>query len=115
MATKIKIKKGESLIVEGGDSKSLYWVQDGQLEVYKKKGKNDVLLGHVYTGELVGEMSFLDDMPRCASVKALTDCELLEIKADNYKQIFDGQPKWLQLLIRTLVERLRRANAKIKI
>ncbi len=115
MATKKVLKKSDYLIREGEDSKALYWVQEGQLEVYKRKGSKEILIGHVYTGELVGEMSFLDDMPRCASVKALTDCELLEIKADNYKQIFEGQPKWLQLLIRTLVERLRRANAKIKI
>lgn len=115
MAAKKNLAKGDYLIKEGEDSKSLYWVQDGQLEVYKRKGSQEVLIGHVYTGELVGEMSFLDDMPRCASVKALTDCELLEIKVDSYKQIFEGQPKWLQLLIRTLVERLRRANAKIKI
>jgi CRP/FNR family cyclic AMP-dependent transcriptional regulator len=115
MAKKIKLKKDDYLIKEGDDSVALYWVQDGQLAVYKRKGNQEGLIGHVYTGELVGEMSFLDNMPRCASVKALTDCELLEIEADSYKKIFEGQPKWLQLLIRTLVERLRRANTKIKI
>jgi CRP/FNR family cyclic AMP-dependent transcriptional regulator len=115
MAVKKRIKKGDVLLNEGEESTNLFWVQDGQLEVYKRKSNKEVLIGHVYTGELVGEMSFLDNMPRSATVKALTDCELLEIPSESYKQIFEGQPKWLQLLIRTLVERLRRANAKIKI
>jgi len=115
MAETIKVRAGEYLIREGDESNGLFWLQKGQMTVYKTRGKEEVEIGLVFTGELVGEMSFLDEKPRCASVKAKINCELLEIQADNFKFIFEDQPKWFQVLIKTLVERLRRANAKIKI
>jgi CRP/FNR family cyclic AMP-dependent transcriptional regulator len=74
-----------------------------------------VILGHVYEGELVGEISFLDKESRSATVKALTDCELIEIPQETIDNIFKTQPKWLEILVMTLAERLRKANARIKI
>lgn len=111
----VKLEKGDTLLHEGENSHSMYWLQKGQLSVHKKHGNSEILLGHVYSGEIVGEMSFLDDEPRSATVRALTDCELLEIHNEKYEKIFLTQPKWLQVLIRTLLDRLRRANARIKV
>lgn len=115
MAQKKKISADEFLIREGDHSNNMYWLQDGQLVVTKRRGNEDVVLGHIYSGELVGEMSFLDASPRSASVKAVTDCEVIEIPRDVFEKIFDGQPQWFQSLVKTLTERLRKANARIKI
>ena len=112
---KIKLAKDETLMTEGEGSSSMYWLQQGQLSVHKMRGNELVLLGHVYSGELVGEMSFLDDEPRSATVKALSDCELVEIPSENFESIMSTQPKWMQILIKTLVARLRKANARIRV
>lgn len=111
----VTLEKGDVLIREGENSHSMYWLQKGQLSVHKRHGTEEILLGHVYSGEIVGEMSFLDDEPRSATVRAISDSELLEIQNDKYEKIFLTQPKWLQVLIRTLLDRLRRANARIKV
>jgi CRP-like cAMP-binding protein len=115
MASKISIKANQQLIKEGDHSNSMYWVQQGQLVVTKKRLNEDVILGHVFEGELVGELSFLDKESRSATVKALTDCELIEIPQETIDNIFKTQPKWLETLVMTLAERLRKANARIKI
>lgn len=115
MASKISIKANQQLIKEGEHSNSMYWVQQGQLVVTKKRLNEDVVLGHVFEGELVGELSFLDKESRSATVKALTDCELIEIPQETIDNIFKTQPKWLETLVMTLAERLRKANARIKI
>jgi CRP-like cAMP-binding protein len=93
----------------------MYWVQQGQLIVTKKRLNEEVILGHIFEGELVGEISFLDKEIRSATVKALTDCELIEIPQETIDNIFKTQPKWLETLVMTLAERLRKANARIKI
>jgi CRP/FNR family transcriptional regulator, cyclic AMP receptor protein len=111
----VSLKTNQILIQEGEHSDSMYWIQSGQLVVTKKRGKEDVILGHIYTGELVGEISFLDQEARSASVQALTDCELIEIPRETIEQIYKSQPKWLEILVMTLAERLRKANARIKI
>ncbi len=115
MATIIRLAAEESLIKEGEHSSSMYWVQTGQLVVSKKRGIEEVVLGHVYSGELVGELSFLDKESRSASVRAMTDCELIEIPQETFDNIFKTQPKWLEILVKTLSERLRKANARIKV
>ena len=115
MANKIAIKANQILMREGEHSNSMYWVQQGQLIVTKKRHNEEVILGHIFEGELVGELSFLDKEIRSATVKALTDCELIEIPQETIDNIFKTQPKWLETLVMTLAERLRKANARMKI
>jgi CRP/FNR family cyclic AMP-dependent transcriptional regulator len=115
MTKVVVLEKDQFLIREGEESNSMFWLQKGQLVVTKRRGMEDIVLGHIFSGELVGELSFLDKEVRSATVRALTDCELIEIPEDNYHKVFDGQPKWFQILVKTLCERLRRANARIKV
>ncbi len=113
---KIKsLKENEVLLREGEKSDSMYWVQKGQLIVSKHRQNEDVILGHIFEGELVGEISFLDQESRSATVKALGDCELIVIPRETIESIFKSQPKWLEILVMTLAERLRKANARIKV
>ncbi len=113
---KIKtLSPNQILLHEGETSQNMYWVQAGQLIVTKRRGSDDVVLGHIYSGELVGEISFLDNEPRSATVKAITEVELIEIPKETFDSIFHNQPKWLEVLVKTLAERLRKANARIKI
>jgi CRP-like cAMP-binding protein len=115
MSSSLKLSPNQVLVREGDHSNSMYWVQAGQLVVTKKRGMEEVILGHIYSGELVGEISFLDQESRSASVKAVTECDLIEIPRETIDGIFKNQPKWLGILVKTLAERLRKANGRIKI
>lgn len=114
-AETIKLDANKFLISEGEESNQLYYLQSGTMAIFKKNGNDEVQIGTIYSGEIVGEMSFLDSAPRCASVKTITDCEILVIPADKFDTILSELPKWYQALIKTLLDRLRRANDKIKI
>ncbi len=115
MANTLKLQENQILIKEGELSNSMFWLQSGQLIVTKKRGMEEIVLGHIYSGELVGEMSFLDREARSATVKAITNCDLIEIPRDTIESIYKTQPKWLEILVKTLAERLRKTNARIKI
>lgn len=115
MASLIKLDSGQTLIKEGEHSLSMYWLQKGQLIVTKKRQNEDVILGHINAGELVGEISFLDKEARSGTVKAVTECDLIEIPQETFDSIFKDKPKWLEILVMTLAERLRKANARIKV
>lgn len=115
MAKQIKLAPDQVLLREGEHSHSMFWVQSGQLVVTKKRGAEDVLLGHVYSGELVGEISFLDNEPRSATVKAVSECDVIEIPQETLDKVFSTQPKWMEILVKTMAERLRKANARIKV
>lgn len=111
----LSLKKDEMLIFESDtNNKSLYLVKEGSLEVTKIKPSGRTLLGHIHAGELVGEMALIDDAPRSATVKALTDCVVIEIPKEQLDSILAKQPPWLKLLLQNLVKRLRNTSLKVK-
>jgi CRP-like cAMP-binding protein len=111
----ITICKDDYLIREGEESTQMFYLQSGSMAVMKRKGDQEVQIGTVHHGEVVGEMSFLDKEPRCASVRALTDCTLVVVPHAKFDKLFKELPVWYTALVSTLLDRLRRANARIKI
>jgi CRP/FNR family transcriptional regulator, cyclic AMP receptor protein len=115
MSEPITLKPKDYLLHEGDTGEEMYYVQSGNLGIYKRKGDTEVQIGTIGTGELVGEMSFLDKQPRSATVKAMTDTVLIVIPFAKLQSTLDASPKWLGALFRTLTERLRKANSKMRI
>jgi CRP/FNR family cyclic AMP-dependent transcriptional regulator len=101
-----KLKSSDFLIKEGEASTELYFVKSGKFEVLV----NGVVIGTIGANEVVGEMSFLDEKPRSASVRAIEDCELLMIPHDKMLDFEASLPAWYKTLVDTLVKRLRKAN-----
>ncbi|MCO4793060.1 MAG: cyclic nucleotide-binding domain-containing protein [Bacteriovoracaceae bacterium] len=115
MSDKISLKPEEFLLREGEESTTMYFLQSGTLAVLKRQGDVEKQIGTIYSGEVVGEMSFLDKQPRSASIKAMTDSELVVIPSEKFEKIFKDQPTWYKALINTLLERLRKANARVRV
>lgn len=116
MATPIprKLKKGEILFNEGDTSKSMFFVQSGTIRLFKKKGHSSIELGVIHKGEVIGEMGFLDGGPRSASAEALHDTDLMEVTNANLVEQLKIVPPWLMVMLKTIVNRLRSANNKIR-
>lgn len=106
---------GSVLIKEGAESDQMYLMQNGKLRVYVVRNGKEVTLGEIGENELVGEVSFLDNKPRSATVIAMEDSHLFEIPRANFEEQLKAQPAWISGLIRTLAARLRDANNKIKV
>ena len=111
----LEVKSGEYVMRDGEESTQMYYLQSGSLAVFKLKGGAEKQIGTIYSGELVGEMSFLDNQPRSSSVKAISDCKLMVIPHEKFEKFFNDQPAWYKALINTLLERLRKANTRIRI
>ena len=108
------LKKGDILVKEGESSNNMFWLQSGTMRLFKKKGNGFIELGIVHSGEVIGEMSFLDNQPRSASIEALQGCEVIEIPRGNFEEFLGTQPSWMKSLIQTLVTRLRSTNNRLR-
>lgn len=119
MSDQIVLHSGEYLVRHKEESSTMFFLKEGVLGVFDTRSgaqsAKEVQIGTIYSGELVGEMSFLDQLPRSASVKAINDCVLQVIPRERFQRIFDAQPKWYRILIVTLLERLRATNKRIRI
>ena len=107
------LSAGDFLIKEGQKSNNLYWIQEGELQVLKQvDGKKHKVLRTMKAGELVGEIAFLDQKPRSASVRALTDCRVLTLHYEDFEGMIKEQPEWITKIIQTLCLRIRENSIK---
>lgn len=110
----LKLKKGQALFSEGENSKAMYLLKTGLIRIYKKKGTSFIELDTIHAGSILGELAFLDGLPRSASGEALIDCELIEISGPTFTQTMSKMPEWLKSLLKTVVSRLRAASNRIR-
>lgn len=102
----------EILIREGAKGEAVYLVKRGQLKAYKNDGLDTIELGLINTGEFVGEMAYINGEARSASVKSISDCELIEIPNDCLDIVLFSKPAWAKALMKTLSSRLRKSNTE---
>ena len=102
-----------NMVIEGELSWGLYLILEGVVGIFKtNKLTGDVFdVGQLRGGSFFGEMSLVDENPRSATVRALTNAQLFYISKDVFNKFLD-QSKDLKLrfydsCIRTLVKRLR--------
>lgn len=79
------VPAGGEIIQEGTPADNLYILISGEAEVVKKESDSDVLhgLSTLGPGEVLGELAFLDQGMRSASVMAKTDCYLWELRIED--------------------------------
>ncbi len=106
-------KAHSNIVIEGELSSGLYLIMEGVLGVFK----TNTVTGDVYDvaqlrrGSFFGEMSLIDEAPRSATVKALTDCVLFYISKEAFSSFLDSSSQlkvsFYENCIRDLSARLR--------
>ena len=104
------LKPGDILIREGEQSNQLYWIMHGELKAFKTINGLEVELNRLKEGDLVGELSFLDQRPRSATIKAVKETQLLVLEYEDYQQMLKDQPKWMKKILFTLTTKIRKLS-----
>jgi CRP-like cAMP-binding protein len=99
------------IIQEGELGDAVYVLLDGELQVTKFAGGHDVKLDVRRPGEVIGEMSLLDNAPRAATVRTLTHARLLVISKDMFDAVLKGSPNAAMAILHTVTARLRQNEA----
>ncbi len=101
-------EKNALLIREGDRSDSVYFIIEGQVKVYLSDiDGNEALLNTQGPGTYVGELAFIDDEPRSASVSALTPVQITMVTRAAFEKCLTHNPLLAIKLIRALAQRLR--------
>jgi signal transduction histidine kinase len=100
---------GHVLCHEGEYEDSFYVVAEGSVVVSKKMlddaGQHILRVGG--RGDLVGEMGLIQNAPRAATVRTLTECTLLEMGKKDFETILSRSPRMAMDIIRITLDRLR--------
>lgn len=108
-----RFARGQALLHEGQVPDRVLLLRTGRVKVYSttRSGK-DVVLAVRGPGELVGELSALDEEPRSASIVALDPVEALVLSPRDFRGFLIEHPTAALALLGMLSRRLRDADAK---
>ncbi len=106
--------KNSVILFEDDPGDALYVVSGGQVKVVLiGEDGREVILSVLNDGDFFGEMSLIDDEPRSAHVIAMRDSRLLVLRRDDFQQQIQQHPSIALKVLKVMVQRLRRADAKI--
>lgn len=108
----VRLPGGAVLFRQGDPGDSLYIVAHGRLQVVVEHpdGASEVV-AHVGRGGCLGEMALLTGDRRFATVRALRDCELIRLSAEEFRRVLTRHPQALLGVTQLLVSRLRDTTA----
>ncbi len=109
-------KAGDIIMRQGDEGQSAFIIEEGRVEIIIKTpmGKEQSV-GTRGPGAMIGEMAIIDNAPRTATVKALVDCQLLEItKEDFARRLKDADPV-LRMTTQVILTRYRDTLARMEI
>lgn len=107
---------GETIIKQGEPGDSAFIIESGRVEILVENRKGDAnVLGSRGEGTMIGEMALIDDAPRTATVKALEDCELLEITKDDFTLRLNNLDPILRMTMQVILTRYRDTLERSKI
>lgn len=111
--TKKILEDGELIFSEGDESREMYIVSEGEVEVTKKTNHGDIVLARLRKGDFVGEMSLLESLPRSATAKAKGRTKLVVIHPGGFLLKIRRDPTLAFEMLKELSRRIRVTNENL--
>lgn len=90
--------KDEVIIKEGDKGNAMYFIFEGEVEV-----SNSKWTGTLKKGDFFGEIAIIHEVPRTATVRAKTRCQVLELTAFDFRKAI-GNHKDLLMQIQAIAQ-----------
>jgi len=96
-------ESGETVFRENSLGEKMYVVKEGEVDIILE----DKVLETTKPGHFFGEMALIDNNGRSAAVRAKTNCRLVPIDRNKFKQLVLQDPEFALHVMEGLVKRIR--------
>jgi CRP-like cAMP-binding protein len=110
----VSVTAGAFVFEEGDLGTEMYIIQEGKVEILQKVGGENRQRAVLEKGDFFGEMSLLEDLPRNASARAMSEVRLLKIDGTTFDQMLRDNPEIGVRMMRKLSRRLREADRLLR-
>lgn len=107
-----RFRRGQSLMYEGQLANEVLLLRRGRVKVFAMAAGKEAVLAFRGPGDVLGELSGVDDGPRSASIVAIDAVEALALTGAEFREFLAETPSAALALLRVLSRRLRDADAK---
>ncbi|MCL2599652.1 MAG: YihY/virulence factor BrkB family protein, partial [Treponema sp.] len=113
--------KGETILSKGDAGNDIYFLLDGEVEVFIPSPKNrgdtgcagDCAVSTLKPGSFIGEMSYLLSEDRSATIRTKTDASALALPPRLFEAILGSDTGLDRSIIENLSQRIKKSNEQI--
>lgn len=83
----LRFPAGETIFRQGDIASELYFIVKGRVQVIRGSGEDSKLIAELGEGDTFGEIALISDMPRTATIRAITDitaCTIHKIDFEHF-------------------------------
>jgi NADH dehydrogenase len=102
---------GEVIFRQGDVGDRVYSLVSGEVEVVEQLDGTEKILARLSPGEFFGEMALINDEPRVAAVRAVTNVDVLIIYRQDFEALLDHVPGMKQIFDQVMEEHLAEGEA----
>jgi CRP/FNR family transcriptional regulator, cyclic AMP receptor protein len=108
------LRAGDVLVREGTSDNHLYVIVSGALGVVRRAGSADaVTLLTLTKGDLVGELSFIDETPHYASLVAIGPTRVFALEREKLEALLTVHPQIVYRVMRAIVRTVHEIQRRI--
>jgi len=101
---------GEVIFREGDIAEMMYVIQSGKVEIVKDTPSGRSSIATLHSGEVFGEMSLFDKLPRSATAVSSGAARVLSIDRKKLFKTINSDPTLVFKILETLSQRIRTLN-----
>ncbi len=107
---------GEIIFKQGEKGDCAYLIEEGVVDVLLlMPDGHEQLISTRGQGALIGEMVLIDDLVRTATIRARSECRLLEIKQDDFRNRLDQTDPIIRMAAKVILLRYRDTLSRINV
>lgn len=104
-ASRVELGGGSILFSHGEVGDAMYLVATGRLRASVMVDAEEIIVGDIGRGDVVGEFALITGEPRSATIRALRDSVLVRIGKTDVENLLDRHPRAMLQLARLIVMR----------
>jgi CRP-like cAMP-binding protein len=104
---------GQVIVQQGDKGDHMYVIQKGKVEVIQEKDGNQIKLAVLVDGDIFGEMSLFDRVPRSSTVRALGEVRVLTIDKKTFLRRVHEDPSLAFRILQKMSQRIRDLNEEL--
>lgn len=106
--------RGEILFLQGDRSSELYVVAVGRIRLYRTSSEGaEKTLAVMSDGDVFGDLSAIDGLGRSAAAEAMTDSQVVQVRATPFMRCVEQSPTLAVKLIKRLADMLRETDESL--
>jgi len=110
----VHLNAGDLLFAEGQQEVSFYVLLEGELQITKHLGGQEMPLATHHAGAFTGEVPLLTGTPYIATARAGQSSHLLRIGADAFQQMLSLCPAITRTVFKTMAERMQGLESQLR-